>query len=221
MRKNNFRKNLHLQLDSTPLLNGLAELQNSLEKDYFSQVNIRNCKTEGSNWNLIIEMECNFDLVEILFYLEKGRWGKSPFLAATSANTSPLKRALTKFREINELEVDVEEFSIFLKDSSIIIKKIYDHSIGEQFGAILHTIAQHYVYFTKKLTATPYEIYIPVFEENVLDANGLLTNANGTKSGPKDYLDYWGLYFDTEDDAVIYDLGNKSIISGDLFMLNH
>jgi hypothetical protein len=77
------------------------------------------------------------------------------------------------------------------------------------------------VYFTKKFTETPYEIYIPVFEEDHFENDTKLKNIRIGNNNKKDYFEYWGLYFDSEKDAVIYDLKNKSIIFGDLFMLNH
>jgi hypothetical protein len=49
----------------------------------------------------------------------------------------------------------------------------------------------------------------------------MLSNQRAEKISNKDYFSFWGLYFDSEEDAVIYDLSNKSFISGDLYMLNH
>ena len=37
----------------------------------------------------------------------------------------------------------------------------------------------------------------------------------------KDYFGYWGLYFESEEDGVIYDLPRKRIITGELHMLDH
>ncbi|MBT8181380.1 MAG: hypothetical protein KJO53_07310, partial [Eudoraea sp.] len=130
-------------------------------------------------------------------------------------------RALKKLNKLNSRRIDIEELSIFAKDCSIIIKNIFENSIEEQLRQILQTIAEHYVYFSKRLTETPYEIYIPVFEEDLFENESKLKNIRAGNNKKKDYFKYWGLYFESEKDALIYDLKNKSIIYGDLFMLNH
>lgn len=220
-KQDNFRDNLRLKLDENPQIKGLVEFKKSLEKDYFSNVSIRNCATDKARENLVIEMDCNFKLVEILSHLQKGTWGRMYSIKNSWSESSPFSKALSNLNKLNHRRIDIEELSIFLKDSSIIIKKIFNHSIEEQLRQILQTIAEHYVYFTKKLTETPYEIYIPVFEEDLFENDTKLINIRDGNNNKKDYFKYWGLYFDSEKDAVIYDLKNKSIIFGDLFMLNH
>jgi len=216
-----FKHNLKLQLDNDPQLNGLDTFKKSLEKDYFSKVTIRNCSPDRNFGNLVIEMDCNFDLVEILFHLQKGTWGGIPILQGNKQIAPSFFNTLSRLRELNSLPIDVEELSIFFNDSSIIIKKIYAQSIEEQLGNILNSIAEHYVYLSKGLTETPNEIYVPVFEEDVLENDSILSKIRTGDNSEKDYFGFWGLYFGSEEDAVIYDLGNKSIISGDLYLLNH
>jgi hypothetical protein len=220
-KQDNFRYNLKLKLDDNPQIKGLVEFRKSLEKDYFSNVAIRNCSSDSVRQNLVIEMDCNLKLVEILFHLQKGTWGKMYPAQNSWSKSSPFSNALKNLNKLNNRGIDIEELSIFLRDSSIVIKNIYENSIEEQFGKILHTIAKHYVYFTKRLTETPYEIYIPVFEEDHFENDNKLKNIRNGNNNKKDYFEYWGLYFDSEKDAVIYDLKSKSIIFGDLFMLNH
>lgn len=225
----NFRKHLKLQLDSNPYLKGLEAFSRSLEKEYFSKVNIRNGhpgtsdrNDEGKPSDLVIEMECNFNLVEILYYLEHGNWGEAanPLTPQGTLN-SAFNEALIIFRESNSIEVDVEELSLQLNDTVIVIKKLYAQSIGEQLGQILQTLAAHYVHLTRGLTETPYEIYLPVFEEEIPSIHPLLGTVKITANSAKDYFGYWALYFESVPDAMIYDLESRTIISGDLHMLNH
>ncbi len=100
------------------------------------------------------------------------------------------------------------------------IKNIFKNSIQDQLNLILQSIAAHYVHFTKKLTETPYEIYIPVFEEDLFENNTQIRDIRISNNQPKDYFNYWGLYFESEEDALIYKLKDKSFIPGDLLMLN-
>jgi len=219
--QNNFKNNLKLQLDNNPQMIGLDAFKRSLEKEHFAEVTICNCSADEQAAKLVIEMDCKIELVEVLFHSQKGTWGdiSNPF--NTSATATAFSNALTELQRLNTLPIDVEELSIILNDSLVIIKKIYHHSVQEQLGNILNTIAENYVYITKGLTEAPYEIYIPVFEEDIPDNDDRLSNINSGNSSKKDYFAFWGLYFDSEEDAVIYDLSNKSIISGDLYMLNH
>ncbi len=217
-----FNTNLHLHLDDDPKLNGLGEFKRCLERAYFSKVTIRNCSPDNSQGRLVVEMECNFDLVEVLFHLQKGIWGDTKITRQTDYKAVSFTKAFTRLQSRNNMAIDVEEFALFLNDSSIVIKKIYASSIEDQLGNILNTIAENYVHFTRGLSETPFEIYIPVFEDGRWEKNIPTLSKIKTEDNCKvDYFNFWGLYFDSEDDAVIYDLSKKSIISGDLYLLNH
>lgn len=218
---NSFNNNLKLQIDNDPQLNGLDAFKKNLEKDYFSKLTISNCSPDQDFGSLVVEMHCNLELVEVLFHSQKGIWGNLRASKESHPCSTSFSEALNKLRQLNTLAIDVEELSIILNDSSIIIKKIYDDSVGEQFGNIIDTIAENYVHITKGLTEAPFEIYIPVFEENIWENENMLSKITSGKNSKNDYFGFWGLYFESEEDAVIYDLGNKSIISGDLYMLNH
>ena len=220
-KQDNFRDNLRIKLDDNPQIKGLVEFKKSLERDYFSNVSVRNCSSDIARENLVVEMDCNFKLVEILSHLQKGTWGRMYSAQNSWSKSSPFSRALRKLNKLNSRQIDIEELSIFTIDCSIIIKNIFENSIEEQLRQILQTIAEHYVYFSKRLTETPYEIYIPVFEEDIFENDAKLKNIRAGNNKEKDYFKYWGLYFESEKDALIYDLKNKAIIYGDLFMLNH
>ncbi|WP_276392641.1 hypothetical protein [Eudoraea chungangensis] len=211
-----FGDHFHLKIGQNPDIQGLQDFKNRLEKDYFSEVVVRTIPINANSTNLIIELDCNFSLVEILSHLQKGNWG------ATSGvrSTSPLINALDSLRKINSKIIDIEEFSLYLKDSSIIIKNIYKNSIQEQLNAILGFTALHYVHFTKKMTETPFEIYVPVFGEDIFEKNTQIRNIKRNNNHQRDYFKFWGLYFESEEDALIYNLKDKSFIPGDLLMLN-
>ncbi|MBU2946136.1 hypothetical protein [Zobellia uliginosa] len=195
---------------------GLDSFANSLEKLFFAEATILNCMNKDNKTNLSIELNCNITLVEMLFHFNKGTWGNFK-----PGRTSFIK-LLNKLVKTSGFSVDIEEFTFFLKDTAIIVNKIYDNSIVEQLDHIIAEICEHYVHFSKGLTETPYEIYVPVFEEESNEENEILIrNIEADNNTKKDYFQYWGLYFESEDDAVIYDLKSSTIEYGDLFMLNH
>lgn len=221
MQRDNFRKNLNLQLEDNPRLNGMGDFRRQLERDYYASVSIRNCHSRAGSWNLVIEMTSNLSLSEMLYHLRKGCWGKSSGDSLNKLGPSPLLQGINELKTHNTRLVDIEEISLFLNDVAIIVKKIYQHSVADQFNNILNTMAGHYLYLTRGLDETPYEIYIPVFEEIPFSQRSLVPDYEEQPVAKKDYYGFWALYFDSEEDAVIYDLQGKCLISGDLNMLNH
>lgn len=210
-----FKNNPPEGFNSDLNIEGLDVFQKSLEKYFFSNVTVRNCSSQKSSVQLAIELDCNLSLVEILFHFNKGNWGNF------REGKFSFEHLIQNLVEVNVLAVDVEEFTLFLKDTTLVINKIYDKSIPGQLHHIFSEIGKHYVHFSKGLTETPYEIYIPVFEEERGTGNDTLRNIEAGNHTKKDYYKYWGLYCDSEEDAVIYDLKNSKIEEGDLFMLNH
>ncbi len=202
-----FNKNLEIE--------GLDCFTKNLEKHFFSQVTVRNCSTSNFSVNLVIELDCNFGLTETLHHFEKETWGNFQSPKKSFAG------ALQQLKECNDLPIEVEEFSLFLKDTSIIVNRIYNESISLQLENILIKLNQHVIHFTKGFTEIPFEVYIPVFEDNVMEnEHTLLMNIKSGNNSEQDYFSYWGLYYYSEDEAVVYDLKNQSIIKGNLQMLN-
>lgn len=218
--RDSLKKNLRLELNTNPNLIGLDVFVKGLERYYFSEISVKNCVGESSTANLVIEMNCQMTLLETLYHLDQGTWGITHKAGNGEKCFSAFSQELHCLKGLNEVEIDVEELSFFLADTSIVIKKITGQSIPQQFENIWSTIAEHYVHFTKGLKETPFEIYMPVFEENLIGEDSTLNSLLKANSLESTYYEFWGLYFESEADAVIYDLNNKKIISGDLQMLN-
>lgn len=206
----NFRLNPPVKLDENSGLIGIDTYFKSLEKYYFSEVALRSYQKNNGAIEMTIDMQCNLSLLDLLAFHNKGRWGNN------GTDISPLKKSFDALIQQNTVQIDIEELTIFLKDSAIIIKKIYDQSISEQLNTILAEVATHYVHISKGLTEKPYEIFIPVFEDNVLE-NGLSCHPFGfNEKTPQNYFEYWGIYLESEDDALIYNLDRTAYIPADL-----
>lgn len=213
-RQKNLKINSHVGLNKKDQIEGLESFTKNLEKHFFSKVIARNYSTEPTSTKLVLELNCNFGITEMLHHLSSGTWGNF------NSKELSFSHLLETLRAGNDFYIEVEEFSVFLKDTSIIIKKIYDESIPQQLEAILRSVGENYVHFTKGLTEVPYEIYVPVFEESsLLENDNTLMKIKSGNNNVNDYFKYWGAYFYSEDDAMIYDLKNTSIISGDVQML--
>lgn len=202
-----FLKDFHFQ--------GLDTFKNVLEKDFFSKVSIHKYASGNSEIKLVVELVCDLHLIELLYHFNTGVWG------GFQNGESSLIRSLTRLRKDIHDSIEIDEFSIFLKDTTIIVNSIYKDSIPTQLKNIFIELGQHYVHFTKGLDEIPYEIYVPVFEEGISEGDSTLVDIEVGNHTAKDYYSHWGLYFDSEDDALIYDLEHFSIVRGDLYMLNH
>lgn len=205
-----------LQFKKTPRLNGIFGFQRQLEKDYFSKVSIRNYQQDANDFNLVIGMQCNMDLSDILYHLDLECWGAKIPDGNRNSKQSPFRQALQDLNACNSELIDVEEFSIFLEDTAIVIKSIYPQSIVSNLDLILEALGNHYLDITCQLGEVPYEIYIPVFEEEI-EQDLYLPKTVGESP---DFLSFWAMYSEKEEDAYIYDLKRRSLISGELFMLN-
>jgi len=200
--------------DNNIRIEGIDTFAKSLEKHFFSKVTVRNLSLDSEKIKLVIELTCNFDFMEALTHLKKEIWGS--FLSEKNSFSSQLQQ----LKKLNDIAIEVEEFSIFLNDTSIIINKIYNQSISEQLEDILHEMLRSYPHFTKEKIEIPYEIYIPVYEDNsseILHLN--VSNSEVTQNFKQNYFSFWGVYFYSEIDAMVYDLKNKTLIDGTLQML--
>jgi hypothetical protein len=196
-------------------IEGLGRFIKNLEKHFFSQVTVRNCSPSDDSIQLVIELDCNVELIEMLHHFEKHNWGNF------KSYENSFVGALNQLKSSNGSKIEVEEFYLFLQDTSIIVNRIYEQSISQQLEEIFTQLNKHHIYLTKGLSEIPFEIYVPVFEEDLMETeNSSLMNIQSSNNCKKDYFSFWGVYYYSEDDAVVYDLKNQTIIKGDLQMLN-
>ncbi|MCG2461074.1 hypothetical protein K8352_09975 [Flavobacteriaceae bacterium F89] len=214
-----FKNNPQIRTDLYSLLNGLDTFRKDLEKDFFSTVNISSpcCNQDEVSDKLVVDMYCNLGLAEMLSHFNKGNWGAT---YEEQRESSPLLNSFRSLRNQNILDVEIDELTLFLKDTSIIINSAGPCSIPLHWDSIITEMGNHFIHFTKGLTEMPSEIYLPVFKGTTTENIPTLLTINTEAYDQSDYFKYWGLYFESHEDAVIYDLENKSIIEGDLFMLN-
>ena len=213
--RNSLCCNLDIELDNNPQINGLEQFKRQLEKDYFSDAQVRDCCSNSTSCSLIIELSCSLRLHEAVLMLEEKNWGMQYH------GKTALHDAVAILQSQNELDIKIEEFTIHLRDTSIIIKRIYPKSIEEHLCALLHEIAEHYIDITKASAEIPYEMYIPVFEEDIWENDIQLEAIELANNSHTDYFSYWGLYFESDDDATIYELSKRRMIGGELHMLDH
>lgn len=194
---------------------GLESFKKDLEKYFFSSAIVQKGNCELTKTDLVIELECNFDLGDVVRHFREEIFNESWIDAAA------LSKVLTGLQEKNDIKIDIEEFTMHMRDTTIVVQRIYSQSIAEQWGNILREVIYHYDRLTQNLGETPYEIYIPVLEEDKINSNSVSrTTLKPGLPSAEDYFTYWGLYLDSEEDAVIYDVKNSAFIFEDIYMLN-
>jgi len=196
---------------------GLDDFLRVLEKYFFATAKVQ-CKhdSQKNRTDLIIDLYHNFGIAECLRHFNNGDWGGYNFAEESRSNISKsLSEALKTLNENSAYPTDILELSLHFKDTSIIVAKLYTHSISEQASKILTAIGKHFVYFTKGLTEMPYEIFVPIFEDTTIQDH------TATIDTETSYFNYWGLYFDKgeqENEALIYSLDRKKFYEESIFL---
>lgn len=206
-----FIKKSLINLDYTKEIIGIDEFLKSLEFHYFSNIKLKRKSCTQNSVQMVLEVNCNIELLELFTNFNTGRWGTS------IKNGSPLQYNLEILNSRNNCNVDIEELTIFLNDTSIVIKRIYNNSIASQFNDILKQIACNYIFLTKGLTQKPYEIFVPIFEDSI---DNFELEDDQSNILPKSYSEFWGIYLDKEDEASIFDVQRNTYITGNLEFLS-
>ncbi|SHG25323.1 hypothetical protein [Flagellimonas flava] len=213
------RTNTNFPLDGIQTFvtaDGLHKFIKQLEKDFFAEVSVT-CRyhTEKERTDLVLDIYCNFGLTESLHHFNSGNWGGFACQEKEQGTTGSFDNAFGKLSANNNETIDIAELSLHFKDTSLIITRIKDYSVPEQLGAIVNKVSEHFVYFTKGLTAMPYEIFVPVFEDST-------TKGLDLENGQHSYFEHWGLYFedDPQHDVMVYSLDTKEMRKEDFFLLD-
>lgn len=196
--------NLHFRQE----IIGIEDFLDNIESHYFSSVKLKNISATSDSIHLVLEINCKLELLEVLSHFNRGRWGNN------GKAINPLQQCLKLLNSKNTKNIDIEELTISLNDTSIIIKRLSKNSIATQLNFILKEIAGNYVFLTRGVTQRPYEIFMPIFE--ITSENSCSNDTKQTNVTPKSYSDFWGIYLDQEDEACIYDVKRNEYISRDL-----
>ncbi|MCM4172964.1 hypothetical protein DHD32_15855 [Arenibacter sp. TNZ] len=217
---NEFFNNPRIGVKSTDHITGLELFRKSLEKNFFAEVNIGNYGPKEESANLIIDIKCNLSLDESLFYLNKITPNDMTHKKSSPEKTILFLLAYSELKKLNTIDIDISELTISLTDTTILISKIYEQSIADQAENIFTELVKHNVYYTKGLNETPFEMFIPVFEEDTLESDTKMKNIVSDNNNINDYFGFWGMYYDQTEEAAIYDLNSKKIIHGDIQILS-
>jgi len=218
--ENEFFNNSKIGIKSTDHIIGLEAFRKSLEKNYYAEVSIGNYALIKESANLILDIKCNFSLDESIFHLNKIKHYDGILTESSPEKTISFLLAYSELKKLNTISIDISELTISLTDTTILISKIYDQSIAEQAENIFTELVKHNLYYTKGLNETPFEMFIPVFEEDTMESDAKMKNIVSDNNSTNDYFGFWGMYYDQTEEAAIYDLNTKTIIHGDIQILS-
>jgi len=205
-----------IDFNNEVLILGLDSLEKNLERAYFSNVSIRKIYRESTTAKLVLDVNCNFKLVEMIYHHNIEIWGDF------SCFTTSLSSIINEINTLNEIAIEIEEMTFNFNDTSVIIHEIYKNSIVEQLDNILNNIATNFTSFSKGFSdEMPYEIYIPVLEDDLIQ-NKWAQNPDyyTIENKSSDYSKYWALYFYSQSEAEIYDVQQNSLTPGNLHLVN-
>ena len=124
---------------------GLDSFIKSLEKHFFSKATVRTHPIEPKHTDLVVELECNFKLSEAICHFDR------EIFFETVERRVHLARAWNILQKQNVAQIDIEEFTLHMLDTTIVVHRIYERSVPEQWNNILEKIVEHYASLTSKL----------------------------------------------------------------------
>ncbi len=195
-------------------LDGVATFKKEIEKYFFAEAIVRKNNSESSKTELILELRCNFSLADAISFFKK------ELFTEPKSGIADLPRFISHLQKKNKSPIDISEFSMIMTDTTFVVQKIYKKSILEHWNNILHQLIDQYDTMVNSLNEIPYEIFVPVFNENRLRTNTKSSFNKYALVSAKDYFNYWGLYFESEPDGIVYDVRTSSLVFNELYILN-
>jgi hypothetical protein len=189
-----------------------------IEKDFFCNVSIVNMETLTITNDLVLDIQFNFNLNQGLSILAKGKLEGHDLMLQNEEGYFFLN-ALEKLRNETNNAYDIKELNLVFNDCTVVLHRIFENSISLVIDQLILELYKNHIYITKGLTEQPYEIHIPVIEDNNFYKKNKLLSSIITDKNQKNYCGFWGLYFDNKVDCDIYDSQLKKIIRGELTML--
>lgn len=205
------------KLDEFDLKNFIKkDFKASIEKEFFCEFDVKFSNETSDAFDLILELNFNFDLEQGL-----------PLLAQKNIGSLDLEQS-TDYLFLNQLSqliakasktIDIEELNIVFTDCNLVIHRIYPQSLIFHIEELVQKIDFNKLYFTKGFSVIPYEIHIPVLEEKPFNLNINATAFKPKQINSSDYLQFWALYFEHSIEAVIYDVSKKDTFDSELVMV--
>jgi hypothetical protein len=197
------------------VLNEILTFEKNLGRIFFTDTKVVICPSNDPIIKLAIEIDSNFSLPEIVS-LVKMTLKQDKQSSNVSLLILKFKNCIYNLTKSIETSIDIEEVAFYFKNTSIIINSIEYKSIVEEMEGILNALLYHFEFYSTLMGSVPNEIHIPVFEDANTKKLLNLTELVKLPSFTSPYSKFWGLYFDSLEKPLIYNLNRTNIIPGDL-----
>lgn len=130
----------------------------------------------------------------------------------------PFLAAYGKLKERNKGDYgDIDELRLIFQDSVVIVDYLGDDSIASSLEKILHTLSKNYQHLVLSSGESPFEIYIPIFEDPAVDRPSrfrelLHYDETIPSVSVSDYFVYWGVWYDFSHKHRVYDVQRELLI---------
>lgn len=208
----NFPNPLPVKIEEDSVFSGLEDFLKGLERLFFAEATAKIWMSESGSRDLVLHVSSPIHLPEALRRHRRGHWGRVPE-GGMEYGVTGLEEMLQTIEKCNGRPVDIEELSLELDGTLIVVRKSGFRSIAREFDFLMETLAAHLVYLTRGMLEMPYEIYIPVVEE-------VFPEASPPASNVSELYGFWGVYFESEPDARIYDVREQQILDCTSFLLD-
>ena len=174
-----------LQLSSTK--QKLNIFKSSLERIFIGNAVVSSrYSSDDHEINLIININCNFNLSECLHHYNNGSWGG--VLTESKETRFGLKQLMDSLNDIEGIVFDICEFSLHFEKIQLLLIRVADQTIYESFDSIMYSLSENFLFYTFGSKNIPFEIFIPVQELNEKK------NPNELLSIDNTYNSFWGVY---------------------------
>lgn len=193
----------------------ISAFENNLENIFSTGTKVIVYPSEEDFVSLAIEIDSNFSLSEIIS-LSKMPFNYKYKTTKLSKTAILFQNAIYNLNESMATVFDIKEISIHFKNTSIHIHSIERNSILEELEFVIKDLIYHFEYYSTIMDQVPNEIHIPVIEDAITKKLFDKNNHEKRIEFKSPYSKFWGLYFDSMNEPLIYNLEKNNIIPGDL-----
>ncbi len=201
-------------------LNGIAEFEDELSRDYVAVVHGRQGDC-GGLYDLTIDVIANIKLSDVAKFIAEGVAFDIMKASAGALFLKPLLSAVKRLRERNKHEaVSIDELRIVFKDCEVNIDSIIPNGIEDNYETILAMLSRHYHHLRLDSGEYPFELHLPLLEDTeagrisrfrqLLDVDETIVNRSS-----EDYFKYWGAYYDLARCSKVYDVTRGLLLKDD------
>ena len=197
---------------------GIDEFQRELDGEYLTAVHGRPGPL-GGLYQLTVEFVTNLTLKDVASFLAAGVAYDLMKSGSKQLLLRPFLNAYDKLKNRNaNHRVGIDRLTFNFGDAILVIDVSYPGVISDQLGPLFESLASNYPHFILSSGEVPFQIYVPVFEDDAPDRicrfrELLEVDEVLAKRTSVDYFGYWGLWYDFSSEFRVYDVQQRLLLN--------